>query len=229
MRQDPLARGSLGIYLLAQPSPHPTPDAGNSSCAGLPACLPPTLLSPRSRSSPSRSEARSRDPHPTVRLILSVHDELRALRSLAKALGVHTRYTDGLGKRVIVAPETLLRVCVALGAPLERPGDAADALRAHRATKRTAVVPPVLVAWDGALPPIALPHGSPVHAELRCADGELVPLEPVGAGLRTSRALPAGYHHLTVEGRGRVETHTVIAAPVRAWRRPGSHRSWGGR
>ena len=43
-------------------------------------------------------------------------DELRALRSLAKTLGVHTRYTDGLGKRVVVAPETLLRICAALGA-----------------------------------------------------------------------------------------------------------------
>ena len=37
-------------------------------------------------------------------------DELRALRALARDLGVHTRYTDGLGRRVVVAPETLLRV-----------------------------------------------------------------------------------------------------------------------
>jgi 4-alpha-glucanotransferase len=32
---------------------------------------------------------------------------------------------------------------------------------------------------------------------------------------------------LTVESHGRVETSTVISAPVQAWRRPGSHRSWG--
>ena len=37
-------------------------------------------------------------------------DELKALRSLATELGVHTRYTDGLGKRITVVPETLVRV-----------------------------------------------------------------------------------------------------------------------
>ena len=59
-------------------------------------------------------------------------DELKALRSLARAMGVHTRYTDGLGRRVIVAPETLVRVCAALGAPVERPADAAAALGSFR-------------------------------------------------------------------------------------------------
>ena len=51
-------------------------------------------------------------------------DELKALESLAEALGVHAHYTDGLGQPVTVAPETLLRVCSALGAPVARPGDA---------------------------------------------------------------------------------------------------------
>src|SRR5690349_25123234 len=34
-----------------------------------------------------------------------------------------------------------------------------------------------------------------------------------------TRQLPLGYH--------RVESCTIVAAPVEAWRRPGSHRSWG--
>ena len=42
-------------------------------------------------------------------------DELAALASLAKVMGVHTHYTDGLGRPVTVAPETLPRVCAALG------------------------------------------------------------------------------------------------------------------
>jgi 4-alpha-glucanotransferase len=154
-------------------------------------------------------------------------DELKALRSLARAMGVHTRYVNGLGKRVTVAPETLLRVCAALGAPVERQSDAAEALRAHRAAKSTGLVPPVLVAWDGALSPIALPGGGSVRAEVHSASGEVVPLEAAGAELRAHRALSTGYHRLTVEVRGRIESCTVIAAPVRAWRRPGSHRSWG--
>ncbi len=133
-------------------------------------------------------------------------------------MGVHTRYTDGLGKRVTVAPETLVRVCAAMGAPLARPGDAAGALRAHRAKRNIGVVPPVLVAWDGALPPLAISENGPVHAELHLADGSVAPL---------NRPLPSGYHRLTVEASGKRYTSTVIAAPLQAWRRPGSHRSWG--
>jgi 4-alpha-glucanotransferase len=160
-------------------------------------------------------------------MISSVQGELRALRSLARAMGVHTRFTDGLGKRVTVAPETLVRVCAALGAPVVRPADAAEALRASRAALGTGLVPPVVVAWDGALPPISLPRRGPVHAEVRCAGGEVVPLEAEGGELRATGTLPAGYHRLTIKVGGKVETGTVIAAPVQAWRRPQAHRSWG--
>jgi 4-alpha-glucanotransferase len=142
-------------------------------------------------------------------------------------MGVHTRYTDGLGKRVTVAPETLVRVCTALGAPVTSPGDAAAALRAHRATRNTGPVPPVLVAWDGALPPVTVRGHGHVQAELQLADGEAVPLDISGHTVQATRPLPLGYHRLTVLGAGTRETCTVIAAPVQAWRRPGSHRSWG--
>jgi 4-alpha-glucanotransferase len=154
-------------------------------------------------------------------------DELRALRSLARAMGVHTRYTDGLGRRVVVAPETLLRVCAALGAPVERPADAAGALRAHRKTGSTALVPPVLVAWDGFLAPLAISADRPVQVQLHIAEGPAVRLDHSEGGYRATEALPSGYHHLTVEASDRIETSTVIAAPREAWRRPGSHRSWG--
>ena len=136
-------------------------------------------------------------------------------------MGVHTRYIDGLRKHVTVAPETLVRVCAALGAPIARPEDAAGALRARRATRSTGLVPPVLVAWDGVLvPPLPIrERGSGGEAELQLEDGAIVPLE--------TSPLPPGYHCLAVEASGRRETCTVIAAPVHAWRRPGSHRSWG--
>jgi 4-alpha-glucanotransferase len=153
-------------------------------------------------------------------------DELKALHSLAKALGVQTRYTDGLGRHVVVSPETLVRVCAAVGAPIARPADAPDALRAHRTT-HTGLVPPVLVAWDGELQPLAIASDAPVHAELKLADGDVVPLQISGGEARAARPLPLGYHQLTVEASGKRETSTVIAAPVQAWRRPGSHRSWG--
>jgi len=135
-------------------------------------------------------------------------------------MGVLTRYTDGLGRRITVAPETLVRVCAALGASVERPSDAANALRAHRAARTSGLVPPVLVAWDGTVPRLADERDGFVHAEIRLEDGPVTPLEKFSS-------LPMGYHRLTVEHLGKAETCTVIAAPVEAFRRPGSPRSWG--
>jgi len=154
-------------------------------------------------------------------------DEFRALRSLAKAMGVHTSYKDGLGRRVTAAPETLVRVCAALGAPVAHPADAAGALRSRRAIRHTALVPPVLVAWDGALPPLAIPGRGPIHAELRLENGEPTPLEVSSTEIASPRTLPPGYHALTIEAAGDRETCTVISAPTLAFRRPLSHRSWG--
>jgi 4-alpha-glucanotransferase len=142
-------------------------------------------------------------------------------------MGVATRYKDGLRRRVTVEPETLVRVCAALGAPIAHPGDAAQALRAVRATKHTGLVPPVVVAWDGALPALTTAAVGPFRAELQLEDGSVAPLEVSGAEIRSSRRLPSGYHSLAVESSGRRETCTVIAAPVQAWRRPEAHRSWG--
>ena len=153
-------------------------------------------------------------------------EELKALRNLARAMGVQTRYRDGLGRRVIVAPETLVRVCAAVGAPVERPADAAEALRAVRARRHTRVLQPVLVAWDGHLAPITIP-GRHVQAEIRLEDGGLVPVQPSSPEFRATQPLPLGYHRLTVEAPGRVESSTVISAPIHAWRRPGAPRSWG--
>src|SRR3954452_7784352 len=103
-------------------------------------------------------------------------DELKALRSLARALGVHTRYTDGLGRRVVVAPETLMRVCTALGAPVERPGDAAGALQAHRKSRSATFVPPVIVAWDGSFAPLKLSTDRPIQVQVHTEQGGMVSL-----------------------------------------------------
>jgi 4-alpha-glucanotransferase len=153
-------------------------------------------------------------------------DELKSLRSLAGALGVHTRYVDGLGRHVKVAPETLVRVCAALGAPLAGPADAAEALRAHQASDKP-LIPPVLVAWEGNLPALTIPGDRRVRAELQLDNGEASPLEWSRDELRAAFPLPPGYHRLTAETGVGIETSTVISAPVETWRRPGSHRSWG--
>lgn len=154
-------------------------------------------------------------------------DELKALRSLAKAVGVLTRYTDGLGKRVTVAPETLVRVCAAMGAPITGPADATDALRAVRARQHARLVPPVVVAWDGTFAPVHVASRGAVHAALHLEQGGQAGVEYVDRTIRLTGPLPLGYHRLTVEAGGRQESATVMATPVHAWRRQGSHRSWG--
>ena len=154
-------------------------------------------------------------------------DELTALRALATAVGVHTSYTDGLDNPVTVAPETLVRVCAAVGAQVTRPADAADALRAWHASRKAGLVPPVLVAWDGHLPTVTLPANGALQAQLLLEHGESAPLDLGGGSLRSVGRLPLGYHALTIEALGRIESCAVIAAPVQAYRRPGSHHSWG--
>ncbi|HTR19297.1 MAG TPA: 4-alpha-glucanotransferase [Gemmatimonadales bacterium] len=154
-------------------------------------------------------------------------EELKALRSLAKSLGVYTSYTDGRGRHVTVAPETLVRVCAAVGAAITRPGDAAEALHAHRAAEHADLLPPVLVAWEGALDPLHLRHDGSIRAELQLEEGESHHAEVHGREIRVGHPLPMGYHRLTVEAGGRRATSTVIAAPVQAFRRPGDTRSWG--
>jgi len=154
------------------------------------------------------------------------NDDLTALRSLAKALGVYTRYRDGLGRPVVVSPETLVRVCAAVGAPVARPADAAAALRERRAAAKSGALPPVLVAWNGTLAPLKVAGRRAPDAELVLEDGTVLEPPIRGTTLRAPR-LPLGYHRLTIENAGRRQSATIIAAPVRAFRRPGSHRSWG--
>ncbi len=155
-------------------------------------------------------------------------DELKSLRALARALGVRTAYTDGLGRPVTVGAETLLRVCSALGRPLTGPADAADALRERQAGPPAFLVPPTIVAWNGKLPPVTVAsRRGALQCEIRLEDGGVVRAKLAGRTITAAKTLPLGYHGLTVEAAGRVETAHVIAAPVRAFRRPGTHRSWG--
>lgn len=154
-------------------------------------------------------------------------DELMGLQALAHAMGVLTEYTDGLNQHVTVGPETLLRVCASLGAPLVRAADAPEALRAWQAMKQAELLPPVCVAWNGVLRLPASFAGSAVAAALHLEQGGTLAFEREGEQLRPIGPLPLGYHRLEVEAGGRLATATVIASPVESWRRPGGGRSWG--
>lgn len=158
---------------------------------------------------------------------MSADKELGALAALAAEMGVLTAYVDGLRRPVEVAPETLVRVCAALDAPMERPADAPRALEAWRASRGDGL-PPVMVAWDGRLAPFPVPGTGPVQAEIRLESDGVVPLEVVDRVVRPLHPLPFGYHRMVVETAAHAETVTVIAAPTASWRRPGeTGRSWG--
>ena len=70
------------------------------------------------------------------------------LRKLAASYGVQTSYIDVDQKRVECNPNSILAVLRSLGAPLERIGDAGDALRARRLALTRSVLPPVIALWD---------------------------------------------------------------------------------
>lgn len=157
--------------------------------------------------------------------------ELDALHALAVAMGVHTRYTDGLLRDVEPSPDTLIQVCTALGAPLDRPADAEDALRRIEARRAERRLRPVAVAWDGVLAESLFvqprPLGGDEVVELILEDGTSR-LATVGHdGVRISGALPSGVHELRLQGREGKERCIVLSAPTRAFRRPGERRSWG--
>lgn len=150
-----------------------------------------------------------------------------SLRALARRLGVHTAYVDGLGRHVEVGEETLARVCAALGATPGRPGEAGDALRSSREEETPRLVPPVLVAWNGWLDPVRVAGGQPAEARLDLEEGGSGLFTTMDGALHIRGHLPWGYHRLTVEAGTQVDTAAVISAPERAWQPRGAGRGWG--
>jgi 4-alpha-glucanotransferase len=143
---------------------------------------------------------------------------------------VQTSYQDAGGKHVEASPESLLAVLTALGAPVDGPGDVAEALSARREELDERLFEPVVVAWDG--------HAGGIDLRLRGGNGSLachLDLEngerrgwvldveglPMGGDgvrrLTLPESLPPGYHLLRVESGGRSDESLVISAPTRAY------------
>jgi 4-alpha-glucanotransferase len=148
-----------------------------------------------------------------------------AVRELAGLLGVATTYRDGLGRRVDVATETLLRVCAALDDGVERPVGAVEAVERIRHIRARELVPPVLVAWDGRLEPVEVRDTSGgLDAEVVLDDGSSITLS--GNPLRVADRLPWGYHRLDVSTGATSASATIVSAPLESWRRFET-TSWG--
>lgn len=157
--------------------------------------------------------------------------ERRALEEAAGLYGVGIRHADGLGREVEVGSEALAALLRALGAPVERPADAREAVRLRREERAVRIVEPVVVRWSGAdlEVPLFRSPGGPLAWTLRLEDGEVVrgeaaaePPSPLRPAL--GRELPPGYHRLDLESRAWSASVRVISAPVRAHPGPAGRR-----
>jgi 4-alpha-glucanotransferase len=112
------------------------------------------------------------------------------------------------GRRIDAHPESVLLVLHALGAPVREMDDVPGALKEKHAELRRRVAEPVLVAWDGEIPPrhlTALSQGTTLVLE----DGTVADWPP-------QAPLPHGYHRLHIKTESGSAESLVISAPVKA-------------
>jgi 4-alpha-glucanotransferase len=172
------------------------------------------------------------------------------LDALAKAYGVQTSYHDDQGKLVTASTDALLTVLRALGAPLERPEQAAAALRAWERRVWQRVMEPVHVVWDGRAGdlPLRLPAAA-LSSKLSCrlvvesgqASEWSVPAgtlpvaesaEVGGVAYKVVRlqlpSVPIGYHQFSLAAPGSEHRCLLLAAPTRAYSPEVPIKTWGG-
>src|SRR5215510_11199759 len=111
------------------------------------------------------------------------------LLKLARLYGIQTYYRDPRGRRIGASTESLLAAVHALGGNTNQVDDVDAALRDRRRELAERVVEPVVVAWDGAVPPITVHSDS---GRTRCT----LTLESGEPGQLAGRPLPPGYHRL---------------------------------
>ncbi len=182
------------------------------------------------------------------------------LHALARLYDIQPTYIDVKGARRQASAEGLLGMLRDLGAPLETPAEIGSALRERRQHLWQEPIDPVLVAWQGQpasvevrLPAdladrpldcaIRLETGERVAAPLRGArrtplhharvEGRAYVSQRVELSAHRLRAVPVGYHELTLEIGGRSHSSLLVLAPVQAYNPAGqdraseSARTWG--
>lgn len=172
------------------------------------------------------------------------------LHRFARLYGVQAEYHDGLGIAREAAPEAVLRVLQALGAPLATLDDLPNAERERRQALWQRAVDPVTLAWQNhrflirvRLPAelaeirvryrIALENGGQLSGFCQSAPGsqpalkELFGARYVSRNLIIPKAPPTGYHRLRLRvGKLAFESH-LIAAPAQAYVPESAGKRWG--
>lgn len=132
--------------------------------------------------------------------------------ALAAAAGVLTDWVDVWGESQAVTQDDLTAVLSAL---LQRPLDTTEEIVEAREDLLgdAPLVDPVIVAWDGILPEIAL-ETDVESATVVTEDGHEIPVLVDDRHLTLERRLPPGYHSIRLGARP--ETALIIAAPTAA-------------
>lgn len=166
--------------------------------------------------------------------------ELRLLHRICRLYGIETGYQDFEGRRRQAAPESLLAVLRALGAPLSGLPDLPEALRARKREYWNSFCEPVAVSWDKKpahlelrLPSawhehmaecmLELENGGLVHWGCRLSDLQLlktIKVEGTDYELRRlslPSGLPWGYHRLMLDLPSCRHEALIISAPHRAF------------
>jgi len=164
----------------------------------------------------------------------------REVIALARELGVQTSYLDVTKRRRTASPEGLLAaISSLLGEDVPSPDAAPVALDRWRAERVAAVTAPVVVAWDGVVPPIALHGPTDDRAEVRIeletgeeltARTRVVTSQQGKATVSFERPLPFGEHRLVVRPgrRRRAGESLLLSAPSRIGPPPRDRaRDWG--
>lgn len=162
--------------------------------------------------------------------------ELQALRALALDSGIQLAYRNAQGRRTAATTDALFQTLRALHAPLDRISRAEEVLQQRRRQRAARGVEPVIVAWNGHLPPIHLIlktartgrllsmsitdesgavvsweqrlHDVPVHSRFRVAGVDYCRYD-----LIIRKSLPLGYHVLTIRHKAASFQALLIAAP----------------
>ncbi|MCW2962022.1 MAG: 1,4-alpha-glucan branching enzyme [Thermoleophilia bacterium] len=157
------------------------------------------------------------------------NDDTRALRELARELGVQTEYTD-LGGELVRASDAALRSVVgALGVEVATAAESEAALEAWRTRRGRLPIDYVHVVWDGAATPVRLGHGltGSVRLTLHLEGGEEREIALDRSGSATLPAgLPHGYHDLVLESGSTRAVSRIISAP-RHTHSTSHDRTWG--
>ncbi|HWM88011.1 MAG TPA: 4-alpha-glucanotransferase, partial [Kofleriaceae bacterium] len=181
---------------------------------------------------------------------MSSADWRQALHQLAELSAVDTGYWDVKGTYQDASAEGLVAILRALGVPIERPDQAADAVRVQQAAMWRRPLEPCAACFGGDPPRLGLrlpaaTDAQPVRIAIRLDSGEELRREVELHDMPVMRSadvdgvawaerlldlpgpLPPGYHDLRVEARD-VDAHCLLlSAPRTAFGPPGSVREWG--